>query len=63
MKKIYWNLFGREVIFNVNWFEFIILKHIFRKKKYKILKSKQIQGKKINLIICDEASNLDLFSK
>jgi hypothetical protein len=59
MKKIYWNLLGKEVIFNVNWFEYLILKRIFKNKKYEVLKSQQIRGQKIDVVIVDEASNLD----
>jgi predicted ribonuclease YlaK len=59
MKKIYWNLLGKEVMFNVNWFEYWILKRIFKKKKYEVLKSQQIRGQKIDVVIVDEASNLD----
>ena len=55
MKKIYWNLFGKEVIFNLNWFEYLVLKRIFKKKKYKLLKSKQIRGQKLDVVIVDEA--------
>jgi hypothetical protein len=59
MKKIYWNLLGKEVMFNVNWFEYLILKRIFKNKKYEVLKSKQIRGQKIDVVMVDEASNLD----
>jgi hypothetical protein len=59
MKKIYWNLLGKEVMFNVNWFEYLILKRIFKNKKYEVLKSQQIRGQKIDVVIVDEASNLD----
>jgi hypothetical protein len=59
VKKIYWNLLGKEVIFNVNWFEYLILKRIFKNKKYEVLKSQQIRGQKIDVVIVDEASNLD----
>jgi len=55
MKKIYWNLLGKEVMFNVNWFEYHILKRVFKKKKYKLLRSKQIRGQKIDIVIVDEA--------
>jgi hypothetical protein len=59
VKKIYWNLLGKEVMFNVNWFEYLILKRIFKNKKYEVLKSQQIRGQKIDVVIVDEASNLD----
>ena len=65
MKSIYWNLCGKEVMFNVNWFEYLILKRIFEKKKYEVLKSKQLRGQKMDVVIIEEASNFDFtqFSK
>jgi len=55
MKKILWYLWEKKVMFNVNWFEYLILKNIFNKQKYKILKSKEIRGYQLNAVIFDEA--------
>ena len=57
MKKMYWNLYGKEVMFTVNWFEYLVLKRIFEKKKYEILKPNR--GRKIDLVISDEAADFD----
>ena len=54
MKKIYWNVKGIEIIFNLNWFEYLILKRIFEKQKYYIPNAKQLRGQKIDLVMVDE---------
>ena len=53
MKKIFWYIYGKEIMFNVNWLEFVVLKNIFKKKKYQIKKI-ELRGKKIDLLVCDE---------
>lgn len=63
MKKIYWNILGREVLFNINNIEYIILKNIFKRKKYKILKKEEIRGYNANVVIYDELSNVDWKTK
>ena len=56
--EIYWNLIGKEIIFNLNWIEYHILKRIFEKRKYQILKDKEIRGKQISLVVIDEVGKL-----
>ena len=46
--------------FNVNWLEYLILKRIFTKRKYKITKQSKIKGQKIEYIVIDEISNVIL---
>lgn len=58
MRKVYWNLCGKEIIFDLNWLEYLVLKRIFYKRKYKILKPTKIRGEKINLVIVDECGVL-----
>jgi len=58
MKIIYWNLFGREITFRLNWFEFIVFKRIFKLKKYETHKV-EVKGQKLDLVIVDEASNIN----
>jgi len=60
MKQIYWNAFGREILFSVNWFEYWILKRIFNKRKYKILSIRKLRGLSMNLVVVDEAVNCDI---
>ena len=57
MKKIYWYLFGREIIFNINYLEYLVLKRIFKNKKYEILRKEQVLGQKIDIVIIDEYKN------
>ena len=57
MKTIYWNYFGKEIFFSLNWFEYLILKRIFKKRKYKSLKPKELRGHKANIVMVDEISN------
>ena len=53
--KICWILFGKEIMFDVNWLEYLVLKRIFKKRKYEFLKSKQIRRQK-TYVTFDEAS-------
>ena len=63
MKKIYWNIIGKEVLFKINWFEFLILKNLFKKKKYEILKPKKLTGQKFDVVILDECENYQKSNK
>jgi len=54
MKKICCCLKGKYIMFEVNWFEYIILKNIFKKKRYQITTSHKFRGQRINTIIYDE---------
>lgn len=44
-------------MFKLNWIEYFIMKRIFSKSKYKILKDVELKGKKVNLVILDEVKN------
>ena len=57
MKKIYWNVKGIEIVFSLNWLEYLILKRIFKQQKYFILNKKQLIGQEFNLVIADEYLN------
>ena len=57
MKKIYWNVKGIEIVFSLNWLEYLILKRIFKQQKYFILNKKQLIGQEFNLVIVDEYLN------
>lgn len=56
MKRILLILSSDEIIFNLNWFEYLILKRIMC-KKMKVQKLK-FKGKSFNCVIIDEFSSL-----
>lgn len=54
MKKILWITLDRTIAFNVNWFEYIVLGNIFRKKKYTIKKNhRDLYGEHIDCYIIE----------
>ena len=57
-KIIYWCLYGRELVFRLNWFEFMVLKRVFKLNKYETHKI-EIEGQKADLVVVDEAANID----
>jgi len=55
MKTICWIRTEGTIVFKVNWFEFIILKRVFKQKRYKVMKrSKALIGRKVDVVIYDE---------
>ena len=55
MKKIYWIMFDKEILFRLNWLEYLVMKHIFHKRKYDIKQSKkEIIGQKYDMLVVDE---------
>lgn len=61
MKRIYWYMLnGTEVIFELNWLECFIMKRIFNKKKYKMIKLKpdRLKGEYIDICVIDEYAKL-----
>ena len=61
MKTIYWNLQEKEILFKINWLEYFILKRIFYKRKYTILKPEALRGKKINCAVIDESARIQVY--
>jgi hypothetical protein len=59
MKKILWCLPEREISFELNWFEYFILKRIFNKRKYTLLKRDKIKGQRFNTAVIDEFCDID----
>ena len=57
MKKIIWLFQDKNITFEVNWLEFIILKNIYKKQKYKINQTK-FKGKDYNYVLIDEGCEL-----
>jgi len=57
MKLILWILPEREIRFNVTWIEYLILRNIFKKKKYEIIK-KELRGERADVVIYEEFVNL-----
>jgi len=55
MKSICWVFLDKQVRFSVNWLEHLVLKRIFIKKKYKIIKTKpEVKGESFNSVWVDE---------
>ena len=54
MKKILWISLDRTIAFNVNWFEYIVLGNILKKRKYIIKKNPcDLRGKAVDCLIVD----------
>jgi len=54
-KKIFWSFFGKEIIFNLNWFEYLIFRRVFSKRKYEVrFNSGIVKGLKLDLIVYDD---------
>ena len=58
MVKILWIHFDRKIEFNVNYLEYLVLKNIFKKKKYKSSKV-ELKGKKYSMVVYDEYARLN----
>ncbi len=54
-KKIIMLLKDASVSFNVNWFEYLILRKIFRQKRYNVHRN-QIKGDSAHMVVIDEST-------
>lgn len=59
MKTVYCCFPEEDIEFSLNWFEYIILKKIFEKQKFKIIKKNKLKGRKIDFLIYDEVAKID----
>jgi hypothetical protein len=59
-KLICWILQGKEILFKLNWLEYLIMKKIFNERNYKINTLPKLRGEKINLVIVDEYAKYPL---
>jgi hypothetical protein len=58
-RKIVWCFFDKTLIFNLNWFEYWVVKNILLRKKYEIQMPPKdiIVGESVKLLFVDEVTN------
>jgi len=59
MKQIFWITPRFKVRFKVNWFEYLVLKRIFKKKNAFVMDKRQFRGERAECMVVDEYSNID----
>jgi hypothetical protein len=59
-KLICWILKGKEILFKLNWLEYLVMKRIFNERNYKINTLPKLRGEKINLVVVDEYAKYPL---